>query len=100
MPPSGYDMKSVKEQGRPCDPADCRSWGLSVWLAQEAAEHARSLIPFFRKCYIVAISVGVNDGVLLHTPSNNQPGHYTFWKRHDVNLPEENIQLAIGPEQS
>jgi hypothetical protein len=93
-------MKSIWEQGRQCNPSDCKSWGLSVWLEKEDALHARALVPFFRKCYIVRVDFGLTDGVLLPTPSDDQPGHHTYWKRHGLQLPSERFASIIEPEST
>jgi hypothetical protein len=99
FPPAERDMLSLIEQGRDIDPSDCRGWGLSVWLDEADARHALAIVPFFRTCSIVRFAVEKNDGVLMHTPSNDQPEHHTYWKKFGVQIPAEKFALVIGPEK-
>ena len=92
-------MQSLIEQGRDIDPNDCRGWGLSVWLEEADVRHAREIVPFFRTCSIVRFDVDVSDGVLMPTPSKDQPNHHTYWKRVDAQLSAEDFSLVIGPEK-
>jgi hypothetical protein len=92
-------MLSMIEQGRDIDLNDCRGWGLSVWLQEADAKHARQIVPFFRTCSIVKFAVEPDDGVLMPTPSNDQPEHHTYWKKADVQIPTESFTLVIGPER-
>jgi hypothetical protein len=91
-------MRSVIEQGRRTDPQDCKSWGLSVWVDESAARHAREIVPFFRTCSIVKFTVDGDDGELMHTPSNDQPEHHTYWRKVDLALSDDDFSLFLGPE--
>jgi hypothetical protein len=83
MPLCDEAFKSYAELGKPnCDRADCNAWGLSVWTSEAAVLHARKLMRHFRKRHIAAGTLDQNDGVLLPTPSSQQPDHHTFWKFH------------------
>jgi hypothetical protein len=99
FPPAERDMLSLIEQGRPIDQNDCRGWGLSVWLEEADAKHARDIVPFFRTCSIIRFTVDEEDGVLMPTPSNDQPKHHTYWKKIAVHLPPESFTLVIGPDK-
>lgn len=99
FPPNKRDMLSVIEQGRRTDAQDCRSWGLSVWVDEAAARHAREIVPFFRTCSIVKFTVDEDNGELMHTPSNDQPNHHTYWKKADVTLSDDDFSLFLGPER-
>src|ERR1700737_264759 len=64
-----------------------------------APQHAREIVPFFRTCAIIRFTVDEDDGVLMPTPSNDQPKHHTYWKKIDVQIPTENFALVIGPDK-
>lgn len=43
--------------------------------------------PFIKTdCYIIGGDVSDQDGVMKHTPRENQPEHYTFWKVFDLDI--------------
>lgn len=77
---------------------NCNHWGCSVWIDKEAVSHARSIIPFFKKTYIIGGNVDRSDGVIKHTPSGNQDQHYTFWKffRKDIS---GKFQIVLKPNE-
>jgi hypothetical protein len=84
LPLSEEHFKSHVELNLPnCDKADCTHWGLSVWVSEEAVEHARKLHRFIRRWYIAAGKIDKSDGKIMLTPSEAQPDHHTFWKFHD-----------------
>lgn len=64
----------------------CKHWGLSAWVTRSAVELAREIVPGFNKKCIVGFDATPTDGVILHTPSDTQPDHHTFWKVIDVDL--------------
>lgn len=70
---------SEAELGNPnADPADPKSWGLSVWRTAEAVAHARGAFKWMRKWHIALGQP--SQGRVLETPSNNNPHHCTWWK--------------------
>lgn len=73
------NCKSYAEKGK-ADKENCNAWGLSVWTTKEAINHANDLFPsWFRKRKIVKAEVNSHDGCLKHTPTYNQPDHFTLW---------------------
>lgn len=82
------DFHSDAEKDRKgCDFSDCQSFGLSVWVNESGVETARLVVPGFKKKCIVSFAVKKNDGKLLHTPTNRQPEHHTFWRSKTLALP-------------
>lgn len=81
---------------RNCNPKDCTHWGLSVWLTAEAVNHAREAIPFLKNWHIAAGTVDADDGVLMATPSEAQPDHYTFWKYKDRKIVDK-FKIVMPP---
>jgi hypothetical protein len=89
---------SHAEMGKRCDKDECGSWGLSVWLSNEAAAHARAAFKkYFSKRFIVRVSVTEKDGRILKTPSNTQPEHHTFWKSSSAQFANR-AQIVMKPE--
>jgi hypothetical protein len=85
--PELKDFYSVAELSR-YEPGSgtCEHWGLSAWVTLDDARHAKTIIKGFDKKAVVGFDVIPSDGVILHTPSDAQPGHHTFWKVVDVDL--------------
>ena len=74
--------------GKPCNPRQCKSWGLSIWITEAHARHAQKALHFMRSWHIAAGSISVDDGVVLQTGGNSSnPEHHTFW-------PSKGCQLA------
>jgi hypothetical protein len=59
---------------------ECECWGLSVWTSRDAVDHARKASRYVRRWHIAAGQVVPEDGVILATPSEQQPEHHTFWR--------------------
>lgn len=79
------------------DPEKCQHWGLSVWRSEAAANHARSVIPAFRKQYVVALELNKDCGCLMATPSGRQPEHWTWWKALGAAI--KDFKVVSGPEK-
>lgn len=81
------DLLSHAELGKSiCDPNTCIAWGLSVWTKKEDVEHARGIIKYLARQYVVKGEVNHNEGCLKQTPSGRQPNHHTFWKKTDISI--------------
>jgi hypothetical protein len=79
-PPAAADFLSwVEAQHQSANRNICKHWGLSVWLDEEAVEHARGTIPSMREKYIASAQLADTDGRVAATPSRTQPLHCTFW---------------------
>lgn len=75
------DFSSHAEMNAPsANLQDCTHWGLSVWVNEKAVYHARKTYRSLRKWHIAEGTVSEADGVLLATPSDKQPEHFTYWK--------------------
>jgi hypothetical protein len=79
-PMTAADFLSYREANKKCTASECDCWGLSVWTTREAVDHARKTIRYIKKWYIAAGQVVPDDGLILHTPSEAQPEHHTFWR--------------------
>jgi len=79
-------VSDVKANRRLADPSNCNSWGCSVWVNEDAVDHAMKIFRSFRKKFIVKGDVNTGDGAMLHTPSPPQPDHHTFWQAEDVDV--------------
>jgi hypothetical protein len=96
-PLSAADFVSVaEERGVRGDKSNCQCWGLSVWISREAAEHGRKVLPFMRKWHVASGEIEPADGLLLKTPSNSQPDHFTFWKCVGASL-ERKFEIVLYP---
>lgn len=85
--PTEWDFTSDAERAREgYSVEDCLNWGLSVWVSEGGVEHARRIIKGFHKKCVVRVVVGVADGLLLATPTDNQPEHHTYWKGANCQL--------------
>ncbi|MQT12191.1 hypothetical protein [Segnochrobactrum spirostomi] len=80
------------------DPQNCDHWGCSVWVDKKSVKHARDIIPYFRKTYILYGPIDGSDGVIKRTPTKNQEGHYTFWKFYNRNI-HTKFKVALGPNE-
>jgi hypothetical protein len=79
-PVSAVDFLSHREANKKCTAGECECWGLSVWRTRDAVDHARATIRYIRRWHIAAGQVVPEDGVILPTPSEQQPEHHTFWR--------------------
>jgi hypothetical protein len=79
-------VSDVKAKRRNADPENCLSWGCSVWLDEDAVEHALSLFRFFKRKYIVVGDIDATDGAVMNTQSDKQPKHHTFWQATGVDV--------------
>jgi hypothetical protein len=96
-PISEDDFLSHPELNRPnCDHGNCEHWGLSVWVSKAEAEHAQRIFRYMRKWHIASGSVNGSDGVIMQTPSNQQPNHHTFWKIYGLEI-SSRFQIVIQP---
>jgi hypothetical protein len=87
FPPASDDFDSdVERKTKNCDQTNCDCWGCSVWADSDGVETAMNLFKYWRKRYIVSVSLKSSDGLTKNSPSNGQPGHYTFWKAVGVDL--------------
>jgi hypothetical protein len=77
---TAQEFLSHVERELPSDPTNCEHWGLSVWISEPAVEHARRTYRSVRRMQIAVGEVTPDDGVLLATPTKQQPEHHTFWK--------------------
>lgn len=89
-------LSAVELNQSKCDAENCIHWGLSVWISQDDAQHARKIFPYMKKWYIAQGSVFPNDGVMLATPANKQPNHYTLWKAVDTQL-HRRFRVVVCP---
>lgn len=82
-PISSNDFLSHRELGEKCSAkgryGECDCWSLSVWVSEEAVNHARGISGRIKQWYIAAGKVSKTDGVLMATPSNSQPEHHSFF---------------------
>jgi len=76
----------ISANRRYADPDNCMSWGCSVWADEKDVLLALKLFKPFKKKNIVSGDIAEEDGALLNTPSNNQPGHFTYWKADGVSV--------------
>ena len=77
---------------------NCKHWGLSVWVTEADVVHAREMFPnSFARQHIVRTQLAPEDGVMMHTASNKQPQHHTFWKAHELDLCARST-IAFEPE--
>lgn len=79
------------------DPSLCAVWGLSVWVSQEAVEFARANMPYVRKWHIHRGNLSPEHGVIIATPSAQQPEHHTFWKDRNQSVAAL-FELYLEPE--
>src|SRR4051812_30711990 len=69
LPMSEQHFMAHPEIGKPCNPKNCKHWGLSVWVHEDDARHALELFPEIMSGWRIARgTVSHNDGVLLGTP--------------------------------
>jgi hypothetical protein len=61
----------------------CLSWGLSVWVSEEDARHARELHDWLKRKFLVRCNVSQVDGQIAQT---GHAPHHTFWPYDDVDL--------------
>lgn len=96
LPACKEDFYSHRETNTPCPAPDCDCWGLSVWLKIEDVRHALKVYRAFRNSPIVKVNIKPENGVIMHTGSNRQPEHRTFWRdiTHDL-LP---LCVVIDPQ--
>lgn len=88
---------SHAENGTNCDLADCKSWGLSVWVSRAHAEHAQRIMrSLIGSAYIVAGRPKPTEGVLKHTPSKRQPQHHTLWKVDGLDI-SQRFSIVLQP---
>ena len=76
----------VKIGARYNNPEKCECWGCSVWVNEAAVQHAVSLFPHFRKKYVVSGQILASHGAIMHTGTNSQPDHHTFWFASDQSI--------------
>jgi hypothetical protein len=81
---------SHREANKPCDAstdgAECHCWGTSVWVDPKDVREARKIYSHFRRKIVVIIRPQPNHGVIIHSPSRKQPGHWTMWRDITVDL--------------
>jgi hypothetical protein len=94
--PSEDDFLSHRENAKKCEFDECSCWGISVWKDLTAVEHAMKLFSFFRRNKVVKVSVGTSDGVLACTPTNKQPGHFTYWCSKETKFPPLCELITVG----
>lgn len=81
MPLSESTFFSHRKLNIKCDEPECECWGLSVWLTRDAVTHALNTFDFMKKKWHIAYGeLNNEDGLILHTPSEAQPEHHTFWR--------------------
>lgn len=79
-------VSDVKANRRLANPDLCQSWGCSVWVDEQAVDHALKIFRSFKKKYIVRGNIEKDDGALQHTASAQQPDHHTFWQAESVDV--------------
>jgi hypothetical protein len=86
--PTPQDFQSFNEAKAGAKAEDCLHWGLSVWTTEAAVEHARKIIIPLRKgkWSVVVGHLEPEDGVIKHTPTNDQPDHRTLWRNQQRDL--------------
>ena len=96
MPMSAASFLSEAERGTVgIDLSSAKAWGLSIWCSEEAALHARKIIPFMRKWHL-ARGEPTAKGVMMKTPSNDNTEHHTWWKPLAYD-PAPDFVVAIPP---
>jgi hypothetical protein len=79
-PATEKDFRSHRENDKPCPAEECDCWGLSVWVDLKHVKHALKVYRAFRNSPIVRFHVTPEHGVIMHTGSQRQPEHRTFWR--------------------
>lgn len=77
-PPSDTDFLTFHELGKAPKAPPCLRCGLSVLPTLRDAQHQRALFPRLG-AHIAAARLTHSHGKLLHTPSQNNEAHTTWW---------------------
>jgi hypothetical protein len=88
LPPTVEDFTSHAHSEQPkkrrrAKPDQCLSWGLSGWVTQQDATHAREMFDWLKRKFFVRFEVAKSDGRLAQTGT---PPHHTLWPYEGVEL--------------
>ena len=99
-PMSEEDFISHREAQARCSAdgphGECDCWGLSVWVSEDAVNHARAANGFAKKWYIAAGDVVPEDGVIMATPTKAQPQHHSFFRDINSDL-KSKFKIVLNP---
>jgi len=100
LPITESHFRSYKEKGKKVRKGkECEGCSISVWTSEEAVEHAREVFSHMKDWYIARAELDRADGVILKTPSTNQPLHCSFWRDVRAQL-ETKFSIWASPQAS